>query len=128
VEPYLSYVLDGRKTIESRFATRRYAPYGRINPGDMILLKESGGPIRGLCEVSEVWFYNLTPDSWRYLQREFAKDLCAQEPDFWIERQNASFATLMSLESVRQIAPVEFPKQDRRGWVVLRSSLGSLLH
>lgn len=125
LEPYLSYVLEGKKTVESRFATRRYAPYRQIAPGDIILLKQSGGPIRGLCTVSDVWFYSLTPTSWRKLRKEFAEALCAQDPDFWKERQNASFATLMRLRSVRTIDPVAFPKQDRRGWVVLRSS-GSL--
>jgi ASC-1-like (ASCH) protein len=125
VEPYLSYILEGKKTVESRFATRKFAPFRQIVPGDVILLKQSSGPIRGLCTVSDVWFYNLAPNSWKKLRSEFAEALCAQDPDFWKARQNASYATLMRLSFVRSIDPVAFPKQDRRGWVVLRSS-GSL--
>jgi len=45
VEPFLSYMLEGRKTIESRFSVKRTAPFNRIHPGDVILLKKAGGPV-----------------------------------------------------------------------------------
>ena len=44
-EPWLSYMLDGTKTVESRFATRWFAPYGLVHPGDAILIKASSGPV-----------------------------------------------------------------------------------
>lgn len=122
VEPYLSYLLEGRKTIESRFATRRCPPYGRIHPGDLVLIKRSGGPILGLCEVAETWFYHLDPASWQYIREEFAQALCAQDPAFWQARQAASFATLMRVAAVRTLVPIRYLKRDRRGWVVLKPS------
>lgn len=119
VEPYLQYVLQGAKTIESRFSLRRSAPYGRVRPDDLLLLKRSGGPITGICTVSNVWLYHLDPASWQFIRREFAQALCAQDPAFWQQREHANFATLMRVENVRAIAPMTFPKRDRRGWVVL---------
>ena len=125
VEPYLSYVLNGKKTIESRFGIRRHAPYGHVASGDIILLKKSGGPIVGLCKVSDVWFYRLDKESWNKLRQDFTIALCAQDPEFWKQRESASFATLMQIGSVREIRPFLIQKTDRRGWVVLRSSLVS---
>lgn len=120
VEPYLSFVLSGKKTVESRFGRKRQSPYGQVVPGDILLLKKSGGAIIGLCEVANVWFYTLDKDSWKKLRKEFTISLCAQDPEFWQQRESATFATLMQIKSVMQIPPVDFPKTDRRGWVVLR--------
>ena len=122
VKPYLSYVLEGKKTVESRFATKRFAPYGQVATGDVILLKQSSGPILGLSLVSQVWFYNLDTESLKQLRKDFTDALCAQDPSFWRQREQASFATLMRLTSVRAVSPVAFPKRDQRGWVVLRPS------
>lgn len=119
VEPYLRYILEGRKTVESRFSTIRCAPYRRVNPGDVIVLKRSGGPVLGLCKVSQTWYYELEPSTWSEIRREFTESLCAQDPEFWEAREHASFATLMRVTNPVRVRPFHFPKRDRRGWVVL---------
>jgi hypothetical protein len=121
VEPYLQFILEGRKTIESRFNSRRYAPYQQVEVGDVVLLKRSSGPIIGLCEVAGVWFYRLDPKSWETIRRDFTQALCAQDPSFWQNRQHASYATLMRIHHICAITPVQFSKRDRRGWVLLKS-------
>jgi hypothetical protein len=63
VEPYLSFVLEGKKTVESRFSLNRHAPYEQVRDGDLLVLKKSGGPICGVCRVSNVWYYRLDPSS-----------------------------------------------------------------
>lgn len=125
VEPFLGYLLAGQKTVESRFATRRCPPYGRVRYGDLVLVKQSGGAILGLCEVAETWFYHLDPASWRTIREDFAHALCAQDPTFWEARQAASFATLMRVSAVRSLPPIRCPKRDRRGWVVLKPRDGA---
>ena len=50
-------VLDGRKTIESRWYKNRTAPWGKIKKGDTIYFKDSGGPIRARAEVKKVKFF-----------------------------------------------------------------------
>ena len=119
VEPYLRYILEGKKTVESRFSERRIAPYGNVQRHDVILLKRSGGPILGLCQVSNRWYYQLDPKSWNEIRTEFSQMLCAQDPEFWRQRERAEFATLMSLRNVLKIRPINYSKNDRRGWVVL---------
>jgi ASC-1-like (ASCH) protein len=119
VEPYLQFILEGRKTIESRFSTRRFVPYERVKKGDVILLKRSSGPIVGLCQVANVWFYDLDPTSWAIIRERFAEAICAQDASFWSERAHTSFATLIRIHRILPITPIEFTKRDRRGWVIL---------
>ena len=119
VEPYLQFILDGRKTIESRFSSRRFAPYKQIQKGDVLLLKKSSGPITGICQVSHCWFYQLDPDSWKSIKQDFAEAICAQDPDFWEQRKSAAYATLVRIKNIKEIYPIHFVKRDRRGWVVL---------
>jgi hypothetical protein len=122
VEPYLQFLLQGKKTVESRFSVYRCAPYERVRNGDLVFVKRSGGPICGVCRVEHVWNYQLDPFSWNRIRSEFAVALCAQDPSFWKSREEASFATLMAVRDVRSITPIFIRKRDRRGWVVLRPS------
>lgn len=118
VEPYLSFILDGSKTVESRFSTRSIAPHGRISEGDVILLKAASKPIVGWCRAGTVWDYELDRDSWTEIRDRFAAPLRAQD-GFWESRQAAQFATLIEVEDVHPTAPTSVDKRDRRGWVVL---------
>jgi len=125
IEPYLTYILQGKKTIESRFSSRKTVPYHRVNDGDILLLKKAGGNIHGICEVSSVWYYNLDPASWRSIKREFSEMLCAEDPAFWRKREKAAFATLMSIKNVTRLPSLKCGKKDRRGWVIFRAKESS---
>jgi dephospho-CoA kinase len=121
VPPFLEHVLEGRKTVESRFSIVRCAPYKNVSRGDLVLLKQSGGPVVGVCEVGAAWFYEMTPESWTTIRREFATALCADSQEFWQARERAAFATLMYVTRVKRLPPVVWEKKDRRGWVVVRA-------
>jgi hypothetical protein len=121
VEPFLGYVLDGSKTVESRFSVNRCAPFGKVSQGDVVLLKKAGGPVVGIALVRTVWSYKLDESSWGLIRERFAKVLRAQDPEFWERRRGASYATLMLIDHVLALEPVEWEKKDRRGWVVLWS-------
>lgn len=118
-EPYLSYVLAGRKSIESRFSRHRVAPFDQVGVGDLLLLKSQSGPITGVATVSHVDSYILDPATWASIRERFSAALCAEDDTFWIERREARFATLMRLASARPIEPMPVEKRDRRPWVVL---------
>lgn len=120
VEPFLTYVLDGSKTVESRFSITRRAPFKQVEPGDLVLIKRSGGPVVGSFEVDQVWSYTLDPKSWSEVKAVFADALRAQDPDFWKSRAAARFATLMRVRQVKQFSPFNIDKRDMRGWVILR--------
>jgi hypothetical protein len=126
VEPFLKYVLNGSKKIESRFSSVRCAPYQSVQKGDVVLLKKTGGPIVGICMVTNAWFYELEPESLAEIKQKYSEALCAQDPTFWEERKGALFASLMSVQHVQAIPPVLIEKRDRRGWVVLQSASDQL--
>jgi hypothetical protein len=119
VEPFLRYVLEGQKTVESRFGIRKFAPYEKASNGDIIILKAACGPVVGLCCVSNTWYYQLDPSSWQLLRKEFTVALCAQDPDFWERRKKASYASLIKIGNVCRIEPISITKRDRRSWVIL---------
>src|SRR5688572_1351393 len=48
-EPFLTAVLTGEKTIESRFSSVRCAPYGEVAVGDIVLIKRVAGPVCGVA-------------------------------------------------------------------------------
>jgi hypothetical protein len=119
-EPFLSMVLSGEKTIESRFSRNRCAPYGEIYGGDVILLKEVAGPIRGLALARRIWSYDLGTEPIAQIRHRFGAGIRADD-EFWSARADAHYATLIELGAPASISPVNCDKRDRRGWVSLRS-------
>jgi len=119
-EPFLSLVLDGRKTVESRFSRNRCAPFGEIDDGDIILIKRVGGPICGLTLARQTWFYDLAAEPLDRIRHRYGKSICADEA-FWSSRIDATYATLIELAETVTIAPLSCDKRDRRGWVSLRT-------
>jgi hypothetical protein len=117
VEPYLTAVLQGKKTIESRFAVTRRPPYLCIEPQDYIILKKSGGPILGLALAKSISFYRLSPGVLKDLRNRFADKLFAQDDNFWTERAEKQYATLIELDDAIAINPLSVAKRDRQGWV-----------
>jgi hypothetical protein len=119
-EPFLSMVLSGEKTVESRFSRKRCAPYGEIGYGDIILVKEIAGPICGIALARRIWFYSLAAEPIDRIRCRFGADIGGDDA-FWMSRANARYATLIELDAAAAIAPVRCDKRDRRGWAPLRS-------
>lgn len=120
--PFLDLILDGKKTIEARFSKVRCAPYGSIWEGDTVLLKDSGGLVRGSFVVAKVEsFAYLNLDILNELRHRHSEALCSSvDPQYWHTRSSARYATLIHIvEPTRFERSFPFPKKDRRGWVVL---------
>ncbi len=122
IEPYLSFILDGKKTVESRFSSVKCSPFQKVTKGDVILLKKAAGPVMGLCRVDAAWFYELDPNTFNNIRRNFSQAICPAGPDFWQTREHASFATLLSICDVERVNPFLVGKRDRRGWVTFAQS------
>lgn len=122
-EPYASLILSGDKTVESRFSSVRCAPYERVSHGDIVLIKESGGPVIGIFKVGGVWSYEIDDSSWDDIKGRFAKAICPQGSSFWSDRSLAQYATLMKVQKPDRLEPTIWPKRDRRGWVVISSPM-----
>ena len=117
VEPFLEAILDGRKTVESRFGVHRSAPFDRIQAGDLILLKRSGGPVVGIAVAGEASFYELDAEKLEGIRDRYASQIYAEDDAFWEARADKRFATLIEIDDVTKIETVTVEKRDRRGWV-----------
>ena len=115
-EPFLSYVFEGRKTVESRFSLHRIAPYGTVQPGDIVCMK--AGPIVGCFGVAWVRTYDLRDFPIEAIATEYGGAICADE-QFWRRKSSKRYATLMGIEHVQRLTPIRIAKQDRRAWVTL---------
>jgi hypothetical protein len=118
-EPFLSLVLDGSKTVESRFSRVRCAPFELVSDGDIILLKRVGGPICGIVLARRAWFYELDKKALASIRKTYSSTICADD-EFWRRRRDACYATLIELAEPTAIPATACAKRDRRGWVPLR--------
>ncbi len=74
----------------------------------------------GICRVAAAWNYRLSRNSWAEIRDRFAL-LLGDDISFLDHRQEARFATLISISHATRIRPIAFPKRDRRGWVVYQT-------
>lgn len=119
-EPFLTYILDGQKTIESRFSLNRIAPWRQVQAGDRILMKRPAGPVVGVFVVARAEYVELTAETWPQV-RALAAAICVGE-QFWAFKARARYATLLHVGEVRRFPEFWISKTDRRPWVVLRGA------
>jgi len=117
-EPYLTYILNGRKTIEARLSRMRRPPYLHVHRDDLILFKQTSGPIVARARAANVTSIELSSTDLPILFRKYNARIVANE-HFWAHHQHARYATLIELADVESIHPISCRKRDQRGWVVL---------
>ncbi|HEX9133147.1 MAG TPA: hypothetical protein VF844_12710 [Ktedonobacteraceae bacterium] len=108
-------IAAGQKTIESRWYNIKYAPWGRISPGDTIHFKNSGEPITIQAEVEKVlYFSDLTPEKVQIILERYGKDIGIEEPDipkFLARFKRKRYCILIYLKHAQCIQPFEINKQ-----------------
>jgi predicted transcriptional regulator len=119
VEPYLTYILEGKKCIESRFSKHAIAPFCQIESGELVLLKLTGGPVVGCFTTDTVEFVNLNDQERARLRQDYSEAICADD-DFWKAREDKRYATLVGVRNARELRAAPVAKSDRRGWIVFR--------
>jgi dephospho-CoA kinase/ASC-1-like (ASCH) protein len=122
-EPYLSLILDGTKTIESRFSQKRMIPYRQVDKGDIIILKKSGGAIVGLFEANTIdYFEPFNTDDVIKIKSEYNERLCCSD-DFWSQKSTSRYATLIKIENLFKLESIRASFKNRQAWI-----LGAELH
>ncbi|MHC4478442.1 MAG: ASCH domain-containing protein [Planctomycetota bacterium] len=125
---YLEAIIGGRKRIESRFSRVRRAYSGQVFPGDELFLKESSGPVCAVAKVEAVeYFEGLTPKRIAALKHRYNDDIGGSD-EYWLNKADCRFGTLVWLKDVEPIEPVRIDKRDWRAWVLLteRENFGLL--
>ena len=121
VQPFLDLILNGKKTIETRFTKVKCSPFQKVKEGDIILLKQSGGQVIGEMIAGRVeYFSDLTPQKFENLKK-YSSEICSEYEDlFWEKRKDARYITFIYVAGVKKYdKPYPFPKKDRRAWVLL---------
>ena len=118
-KPYLDAILDGRKTIESRFYQTRHKWLPQVGAGDKLFLKVSSGPVMATATISSVrHFDNLNVRQITELKKQYNQQI-AGDDQYWAEKISSRFGILVWLKDVRPITPRFITKADWRAWVVL---------
>lgn len=113
-EPFLTYIFDGKKTVESRFSLHKIAPYGKIQPDDVVFMK--AGAIVGCFTVAWVKYFDLSEYPIEKIKREYGDAICGNV-SFWKIKSEKRYATLIGISKVERLTPVTIEKRDRRAWV-----------
>ena len=117
-EPFLTYMLDGKKTIESRFSKHKIAPYNQIKKDDIVFIKKSGGPVIGYFTIKDILFFDLKEVSIETIKNKYQQELCVSS-EFWQEKQNSNYATLIFIDKVTCFEPVNIHKKGMQSWGVV---------
>lgn len=118
-QPYLNFILEGKKTIESRLSKHKIAPYEKVHPEDFLLLKESAGPIRGIAHVASVIYQsNLTPEKIEKIFDIYNDRICANTA-YINKKKESKYASLMFLDEIFPLPPMHLIKKDQRSWVTI---------
>lgn len=130
-QPWLDLILDGHKTIETRISKVKMPPFQSIDIGDHVIMKESGGPIKGAFEVERVETFqsesNLDDLVFDEIYRKDCLNIFGLPEVAYAYRRfiqqkwcNSKYATFLYVTNVRQFHPtIPIKKNDRKSWVIL---------
>ena len=133
----LGDILDGTKTIESRWYINRIAPWNKIKSGESVYFKESGQPITAKAKVSKVLqFENLNNESMKEIIDKYGNKIApntSKETFYeWITtHENKRYCILVFLSDVEKITPFNINKSgfgNSCAWMVLEDIEGIRKH
>lgn len=115
-EPYLTYILEGKKRVESRFSKKKIAPYEKIKKEDIVLVKKSGGNILAYFTIKEVLFFDLQNISIEKIKAQYNKELCVNDT-FWENKKESKYATLIVIDQIIKLKPFPINKKGMQTWI-----------
>ncbi len=120
---YIDLMMNGEKTLDIKWSYNRIAPYKKLNAGDYIYIKETGGPVVGRIPVTEVEFLEIIhPDQIRDIFLNVMEEI-GMVDEAHVERvtkrmSGKRYATLFKFGTPEPLKlPVKIEKRDRRVWI-----------
>ena len=108
-------ILDGGKTLESRWYKTRRAPWGRIKKDDAVYFKNSGEPTTAKAIVTKVIeFEELTPRKVKGILNRYWKDLGILKeelPAIYKRFKNKKYCILIFLKNPKEIKSFKINKK-----------------
>lgn len=119
--PFFDMILNGTKTIESRWSMHKIAPYQKVKKGDTILLKETGKLVTAKAIAKEVKFFELTPEKVEEIRLQYGKQIGTDKFKDWKSTLNKKYCTLIWLDKVEKIQPLKVPRSNGAGWILIKN-------
>lgn len=117
-EPCLTYMLEGKKTIESRFSKKKMLPYERINDKSIVIVKASGGCVVAYFTIKKVLFFDLSVTRIEEIKKLYNKELCVDDA-FWDLKKDSNYATLIFIDKLIKVRPFNINKKGMNTWIKL---------
>jgi len=117
-EPYLTYMLEGKKMIESRFSKNKRLPYKQISKDDIVIVKKSSGNILAYFTIKKVLFFDLSKTSIMEIKAKYNNELCVND-EFWISKKDCNYATLIFIDKLIRLKAFHINKKGMQTWIKL---------
>lgn len=112
---FIQKILDGEKTIESRWYKTKRTPWGRIEKDDTVYFKNSGEPVTIKAIVSSVIeFEKLTLKKVKGILDKYWRELGISKeklPDFYKRFKNKKYCILIFLKNPKKVTPFNINKK-----------------
>lgn len=124
---YIRDILAGTKTVESRLTKTNQPPHGRVQPGERLFLKASGGPFLATAIANRVMSWDhLDPAGVAKIEKKHRPAIGGDDA-YWQAKSDSRFATLIRLAEVEpfDIGP-SYKVAYMKAWYVLDDALSPL--
>lgn len=102
-------ILNGEKTIESRWYKTKRAPWENITKGDTIYFKNSGEPVTAQATVDRALFFNLHRTPAKEIITKYGNAICLHDTSgTWAKDKN--YCILVFLKEPRPVKPFTIDK------------------
>lgn len=121
---YIKAILDGTKTIESRLTKTAQPPHGKVESGERLFLKASGGPFMATAIAGEVLTYeDMSPSDVKKMRKHYGEQIGGDDA-YWDIKSDSRFATLVELKEVEPIdVGPKYKVAYMKAWYVLDEAL-----
>ena len=118
-QPFLNMILSGEKTIETRWAMHKIAPYNKLRVGDEILLKETCKEVIATAKVKDFKYFELTPKIADEIKQKYGKEIGVYKFENWENYRNKKYCTLIWLDNIEKVKPFKVKRSNGAGWIVI---------
>ena len=112
---WLQLILEGKKTIESRWYKNRRTPWNNIHQGDIVYLKKSGEPVTAKGIVDKViQFEDLTEKMIKSIYDKYGEAIGRERQEFEKavkDSKNKRYCILIFLKKVCKVSPFNINKK-----------------